>query len=456
MAFQKHNFVKGQILTAAAMNEIEDGIKNLETASPSSAVVSVNGKTGTVNLNADDVGALPKTTKIPSQTSELNNDKGYITNATSDLINYYLKSETYTREDINRLIEQVPKFSVSVVSVLPTDNISETTIYLVGGGTTGNVYTEYIRVDGAWELLGSQRIDLTGYATESWVAGQLGSYVSTAQLTSAINAALEQAAASGEFDGEDGVGIQTIGLTRSPDDDGYYYIILTLTDGQQQTIPYKNGKDGVSPSVSVTSIPGGNRVSITDANGTKTFDVMNGGEISDEKLASAIAAYIADNPIQGGVDEEQLTQAVESALQEAKDSGDFDGKDGTSVTVKSVSESSADGGSNVVTFSDGKTVTIKNGNKGKDGYTPVKGKDYSDGEKGDPFTYEDFTVEQLAALKGKDGDPGASGVYIGSDAPSDPSVNVWIDPDGEPSGYEEWVFTLADGSTVTKRVVVLA
>lgn len=245
MAFQKHNFVKGQILTAAAMNEIEDGIKNLETASPSSAVVSVNGKTGTVNLNADDVGALPNTTKIPSQTSELNNDKGYITNATSDLINYYLKSETYTREDINRLIEQVPKFSVSVVSVLPTDNISETTIYLVGGGTTGNVYTEYIRVDGAWELLGSQRIDLTGYATESWVSGQLGSYVSTAQLTSAINAALEQAAASGKFDGEDGVGIQTIGLTRSPDDDGYYYIILTLTDGQQQTIPYKNGKNGV-------------------------------------------------------------------------------------------------------------------------------------------------------------------------------------------------------------------
>lgn len=46
---------------------------------------------------------------------------------------------------------------------------------------------------------------------------------------------------------------------------------------------------------------------------------------------------------------------------------------------------------------------------GKDGYTPVKGKDYfdgapgKDGEKGDPFTYDDFTPEQLEALRGQRG-----------------------------------------------------
>lgn len=49
------------------------------------------------------------------------------------------------------------------------------------------------------------------------------------------------------------------------------------------------------------------------------------------------------------------------------------GADGTSVTVSSVSESTADGGSNVVTFSDGKTVTIKNGSKGSTGATGAKG-----------------------------------------------------------------------------------
>lgn len=39
----------------------------------------------------------------------------------------------------------------------------------------------------------------------------------------------------------------------------------------------------------------------------------------------------------------------------------------------------------------------------KDGYTPQKGIDYFDGEKGEPFRYIDFTPQQLAALKGKDG-----------------------------------------------------
>lgn len=43
----------------------------------------------------------------------------------------------------------------------------------------------------------------------------------------------------------------------------------------------------------------------------------------------------------------------------------------------------------------------KDGVDGKDGYTPQKGIDYfdgKDGDKGAPFTYEDFTPEQLAAL----------------------------------------------------------
>ena len=42
-------------------------------------VDSVNGKTGDVVLNAADVGALPNTTTIPSKTSQLTNDSGYIT-----------------------------------------------------------------------------------------------------------------------------------------------------------------------------------------------------------------------------------------------------------------------------------------------------------------------------------------------------------------------------------------
>ena len=52
------------------------------------------------------------------------------------------------------------------------------------------------------------------------------------------------------------------------------------------------------------------------------------------------------------------------------------------------------------------------GASGKDGYTPIKGVDYFDGEKGekgDAFKYEDFTPEQLASLKGEKGETGAQG-----------------------------------------------
>ena len=48
-----------------------------------SGVDSVNGKTGDVVLNAADVGALPNTTIIPSKTSQLTNDSGYITESSA-------------------------------------------------------------------------------------------------------------------------------------------------------------------------------------------------------------------------------------------------------------------------------------------------------------------------------------------------------------------------------------
>lgn len=40
--------------------------------------------------------------------------------------------------------------------------------------------------------------------------------------------------------------------------------------------PGPAGADGFSPAVTVTDIPGGHRVTITDSNGDKSFDVMDG------------------------------------------------------------------------------------------------------------------------------------------------------------------------------------
>ena len=63
-----------------------------------SDVNSVNGKVGDVVLNASDIGALSKDTKIPTKISELINDSNYISDA-----NYVHTDNNYTNEDKNKL-----------------------------------------------------------------------------------------------------------------------------------------------------------------------------------------------------------------------------------------------------------------------------------------------------------------------------------------------------------------
>ena len=58
-------------------------------------------------------------------------------------------------QQLKNTISSVTKFSVKVVSALPATG-DESTIYLIkSGGDEGNLYTEYLYVNGAWEILGA-------------------------------------------------------------------------------------------------------------------------------------------------------------------------------------------------------------------------------------------------------------------------------------------------------------
>lgn len=49
----------------------------------------------------------------------------------------------------------------------------EGVLYLVpSGNTSGNLYDEYVYINNEWELFGGASIDLSGYATQSWVQQQ--------------------------------------------------------------------------------------------------------------------------------------------------------------------------------------------------------------------------------------------------------------------------------------------
>lgn len=162
----------------------------------------------------------------------------------------------------------------------------------------------------------------------TYKASEVGA-VSQAELEEAVDNALAEAKASGEFD----------------------------------------GADGVSPAISVTAIAGGHRITITDKSGTKNVNVMDGADGSSGKDGTSVT-----HSWNGTTLTVTSASGTSSAnLKGATGAAGSNGKDGTSVTVTNVTTSSADGGSNVVTFSDGKTVTIKNGSKGSTGDTGADG-----------------------------------------------------------------------------------
>jgi len=65
---------------------------------------------------------------VPTKVSDLSNDSGFITKAVSDLENYYTKTETYTKTEVNNLVSNFGGFEV--VAELPTTNIKTNVIYL--------------------------------------------------------------------------------------------------------------------------------------------------------------------------------------------------------------------------------------------------------------------------------------------------------------------------------------
>ena len=140
---------------------------------------------------------------------------------------------------------------------------------------------------------------------------------------------------------------------------------------------------------------------------SKRLDDIEANGVSQEKIEGAVSKYLDENPFDTGVNAEELKEAVDNALTEAKNSGLFDGKDG------------------------------EPGKDGLPGYTPQKGIDYFDGTDGAPgedgkdyvLTNED--KQEIAGIaSGMIEVPESSNdaVHIGEDEPEDPDVSIWINP----------------------------
>lgn len=127
---------------------------------------SINNVTLIGNISLDALGIQPKGNYALE--SEIPDVSNFITNTVDNLVNYYKKSETFTKQEVNDLISAITTMDIRVVQTLPTEDISTTTIYFVPKTTAGtnDVYDEYVYVSNAWEHIGSTDIDLSGYQTK--------------------------------------------------------------------------------------------------------------------------------------------------------------------------------------------------------------------------------------------------------------------------------------------------
>ena len=89
----------------------------------------------------------------------------FITASVDNLTNYYLKSETYTKTEVQSLIGAIQQFHYEIYPALPQSGESNV-LYLIGPTGSGNDrYEEYVYANDDFQKIGDTSIDLSGYVT---------------------------------------------------------------------------------------------------------------------------------------------------------------------------------------------------------------------------------------------------------------------------------------------------
>lgn len=232
---------------------------------------------------------------------------GFITNTVNNLVNYYLKSETYSRSEVQQLISAIQGVSFVSVQTLPTASADTMggKIYLVPSTNpdTQNVKDEFITIqDGstyAWEQIGSTTIDLSGYVTTQQLNTALAAYTTTEALTALLAAKQDT--------------ISDLSTIRSGAAAG-----ATAYQKPQTGIPASDLASGVIPTVP-TDIVKYSSQSLTDAQQTQArTNIGAAAAAALTTLETAIAAKYTKPS--SGIPETDLAANVQSALALARTS----------------------------------------------------------------------------------------------------------------------------------------
>lgn len=168
ITFTQGGTTKGTI----TLNQSSDATIALD-AGGGGTVDSVNGQTGTVVLTASDVGALADTTTIPSKTSDLTNDSGFITGITSSDVTTALGYTPYNSTNPSGYITSSALNGYAtetwvgnqgyLTDITSSDIITALTYTPYNGATNPNGYitssdlpTNYVTTDTAQDISGKK------------------------------------------------------------------------------------------------------------------------------------------------------------------------------------------------------------------------------------------------------------------------------------------------------------
>lgn len=291
-----------------------------------------------------------------------------------------LDLSTYaTKQDL----AAIPHFAIEVVEELPTQDISDTTIYLVpqeGSAASGqDIYDEYIYIpgegegQGKWELIGNTDIDLSNYSTTEQMNSAISSAVSAATTDMATNAGVDAKLANyatteamnGALAGKADTTTVAALTERVSTAEGEI-------DTLQSEMANKVEADDVATAISSATIQGsqvnGAVASATTAGkvanaltfGDDSYDGSAAKEITAEKLGALTAVPQATTDALGGI---KLGHTDSGAGNEYAVQLDSDGKAFVAVTLPEVPEYTGSDGilisEHSVTIADNGVTTAK-------------------------------------------------------------------------------------------------
>lgn len=182
-------------------------------------VKSINDKTGDVTLNASDVGAEDAGTVSTHNTNtDAHNDIRLELTRLGGIINDVLDSEDINLNELHEIVAYIKSNSALIAAI----TVSKVNVADIINNLTTNVADK--------PLSAAQGVELNKNKLDA------------SKLTEAINTALAEAKASGEFDGEDGNpgrGIDSVEIN----DDGE--LVITYSDSNTETAGKVKGEDGV-------------------------------------------------------------------------------------------------------------------------------------------------------------------------------------------------------------------